>query len=97
VRRLDELSVQSLAEAAERFPRCLALVLDFLGSQFYLLDRLPLFIHDAPSRRSTGDERGEGGGVGWSSAAFSHAATVTPRTRGAKVGQAGYDFSTRPV
>jgi hypothetical protein len=76
-RPLDELSVQALAETAEGFPRGLALVLDFLGSPFYLLDRLPLFIHDAPSRGDTRDERGEGGGVfrdGWT--AFSHAATV---------------------
>jgi hypothetical protein len=78
VRRLDELSVQSLAEAAERFPRCLALVLDLLGSQFYLLDRLPLFIHDAPSRGGTRNERGKARGVGGNgSIAISHASTLS--------------------
>jgi hypothetical protein len=92
---LDELSVQGLAETAEGLPRGLALVSDFLCSPFYLLDRLPLFIHDAPSRRDTRDERGEGGGVGRGWTAFSHAATVAPRTRAAKVGQAGYDFRSR--
>lgn len=92
---LDELSVQGLAETAEGFPRGLALVLDFLGSPFYLLDRLPLFIHDAPSRGDTRNERGEGGGVGRGWTALSHAATVAPRTRAAKVGQAGYDFRSR--
>lgn len=92
---LDELSIQGLAETAEGFPRGLALVLNFLGSPFYLLDRLPLFIHDAPSCGDTRDERGEGGGVGRGWTAFSHAATVAPRTRAAKVGQAGYDFRSR--
>lgn len=92
VRPLDELSVQGLAETAEGFPRGLALVLDFLGSPFDLLDRLPLFIHDAPSRGDTRDERGEDGGVGRGWTAFSHAATVAPRTRAEKVGQAGYEL-----
>ena len=74
---LHELSVQGLAETAEGFPRRLALVLDFLGSPFYLLDRLPLFIHDAPSRGDTPDERGKARGVGGNGRiAISHASTL---------------------
>ena len=95
-RLLGRPSDQGLAQTGEGFPRGLAVVLDFLGSPLYLLHRPPLFIHDAPSRGDTRDERGEGGNVvrdGWT--AFSHAATVAPRMRAAKVGQAGYDFRSR--
>ena len=77
VRLLYELSVQGLAQTTEGFPRGLALVLDFLGSPLYLLDRLPLLIHDAPSRGDTRDERGKARGVGGNGRiAINHASTL---------------------
>ena len=77
MRLLDELSAQGLAETAEGFPRGLALVLDFLGSPLYLLDRLPFLFHDAPSLGDTRDERGKARGVGGNGRiAIIHASTL---------------------